>query len=160
MHRNAARSREVMIRYSSISEIESVLAHCSTIRELKNRLKSQYPNKPDKRYLDDPYEVVLTESYANRLLDEDESVESLINTTIELNGDWLSKITAIVKDSPIKSQLQFEVLVSYASYIDRWSEGAENSMDWSDFYHYLLIDENSDMEVLNKKIGGIWGSLF
>lgn len=105
-----------------------------------------------KSNLDDAYEVVLTESYASRLIDKDESIESLINTTIELNGDWLSKITAIVKDPPVNSQLQFEVLVSYDSYIDRWGDDANNSMSWTDFYHYLLIDENANIELLNEKV--------
>ena len=113
-----------------------------------------------KNNLDDPYEVVLTESYARRLVSKNESVETLIDTTIELNGDWLSKITAIVKDPPGNSQLQFEVLVSYASYIDQWGEGADNSMDWSDFYHYLLIDENVDIKALDDKVAAFGDRYF
>lgn len=110
--------------------------------------------------LDDPYEVILTESFAKRLVNKNESVEKLVNTTFELNGDWLSKVTAIVKDPPLNSQLQFEVLVSYASYIDQWGEGADNSMDWSDFYHYVLIDENADMEQLNEKMASFGDRYF
>lgn len=110
--------------------------------------------------LDDPYEVILTESYAMRLVRDNEPLESLIGTTIELNGDWLSKITAIVKDPPVKSQLQFEVLVSYASYIDQWGEEADNSMTWSDFYHYVLIDENADIDLLNEKIAAFGDRYF
>lgn len=113
-----------------------------------------------KSNLNDPYKVILTESYANRLLDENESVESLINTTIKLNGDWSSKITAIVKDPPVNSQLQFEVLVSYASYIDQWGEDADNSMDWTDFYHYVLIDENADIDALSKKVAAFGDRYF
>lgn len=110
--------------------------------------------------LDDPYEVVLTESYARRLLIDQESIESLINKTVELNGDWLSKITAIVKDPPINSQLQFDVLVSYKSYIEQWGEGADNSMEWTDFYHYVLIDENADIEALNEKVAAFGDRYF
>ncbi|MEM6737260.1 MAG: FtsX-like permease family protein [Bacteroidota bacterium] len=113
-----------------------------------------------KSNLDNPYEVVLTESYARRLVSKNESLESLINTTIELNGDWLSKITAITKDPPTNSQLQFEVLVSYATYVDQWGERADNSMDWSDFYHYVLIDENVNIQLLNEKVAAFGDRYF
>jgi len=105
-----------------------------------------------KANLDDPYEVVLTESYAKRLVRSGESIESLVDTSIELNGDWLSKVTAIVKDPPFNSQLQFDLLVSFASYIDRWGEETDNSMDYTDFYHYLLVDENADIDALYEKV--------
>lgn len=105
-----------------------------------------------KTNLDDPYEVVLTESYAKRLIDGNKSIESLVDSSFELNGDWLSKITAIVKDPPANSQLQFDVLVSFASYIDQWGEETDNSMDWTDFYHYVLVDEHVDIELLNQKM--------
>ncbi|NQZ78304.1 MAG: ABC transporter permease, partial [Ekhidna sp.] len=113
-----------------------------------------------KENLNDAYEVVLTESFAKRLVSKGETLESLINKTFKLNGDWLSKVTAIVKDPPTNSQLKFDLLVSFASYIDQWGEEADNSMTWSDYYHYLLVDEQADIEALNQKVAAFGGRYY
>ncbi len=105
-----------------------------------------------KANLDEAFEVILTESFARRLLTKNEPLETLVNASIEFDRNGPSKITAIVADPPRNSQLQFEVIQSYETYISYNGEAADNSMSWSDFYHYLLVDENANIEALNQKV--------
>ncbi len=110
--------------------------------------------------LDEAFEVILTESFARRLIGKEESLESLVNETIEFDRNGPSKITAIVADPPVNSQLQFDLLQSYATYISYNGEAADNSMQWSDFYHYILVDENADIDVLHGKVASFGDRYF
>lgn len=105
-----------------------------------------------KTNLDDAFEVVLTASFAKRLIGDKERIENLIGNTINCDRNGPSKITAIVADPPRNSQLQFEMIQSYETYIAIQGEAADNSMSWSDFYHYVLVDENADIAALSGKV--------
>ncbi len=62
------------------------------------------------------------------------------------------KIVGICEDIPPNSSLQFELLLSYASCIRYWGEGADNSWTWSDFYHYLELESGTGIKALEAKL--------
>ncbi|MEM9328178.1 MAG: ABC transporter permease [Bacteroidota bacterium] len=101
--------------------------------------------------LDDPFEVVLTESTARRLA-SDGDLSTLIGQAIDLYSTAPSKITGIVQDPPPNSHLQFDLLVSYKSFIAMAGDAADNSMNWSDFYHYVKLREGVSTEGLQDKL--------
>ena len=101
--------------------------------------------------LNAPYQAVLTESFARKLLDSHADPGELVGQNIELNGTP-AKVTGIVKDVPAQSHLQFDMLISYKTYIDMAGEGADNSWRWSDFYHYVKLEREASIENLEPKL--------
>ncbi|MEM0940050.1 MAG: FtsX-like permease family protein [Bacteroidota bacterium] len=103
-----------------------------------------------KSALDGPFQIALTESYAKKLT-KSKDVSLLIDETITLYG-VPCKITAIAKDAPNNSHLQFDLLVSYKTFIATAGEEADNSMSWSDFYHYVKLKNGVDKKVIHNKL--------
>lgn len=62
------------------------------------------------------------------------------------------RIVGVAENPPLNSHLHFDLLISYASAIRYWGEGADNSRTWSDFYHYLLLDEAADLREVEAKM--------
>ncbi len=102
--------------------------------------------------LDAPFEVVLTESFARKLIGSEESLRNLIGQTVHISAMDPMKVTGIVKDPPKNSHLQFELLVSYKTFVTLAGEGADNSWSWSDFYHYVKLKEGVDPGSLDPKL--------
>ncbi|MDW3193845.1 MAG: ABC transporter permease [Cytophagales bacterium] len=101
--------------------------------------------------LSEPYQAVFTESFAKRLLPKGESVSSMIGKSIDLYGNP-TKVTGIMKDPPKQSHLQFDLLISYQTFIASAGKGADNSWAWSDFYHYVRLTEGVTPASLDDKL--------
>ncbi len=103
--------------------------------------------------LDRPNELVLTQDFADRFFpDLQGAYEKLIGTSLVLDrySDPF-EIVAVCASLPANSSIRFEIMPSYASCIKYWGEGADNSWQWSDFYHYLLLQPGADMAALEAK---------
>ena len=100
--------------------------------------------------LDAPNKLVITESYAKRILPPNKPVTDLLGSTLIVDGDPC-QVTAIVEDVPPQSHLQFELLVSYKTFIE-WDAGSDNSWTWSDFYHYVKVKEGTDVAAMRPKL--------
>lgn len=61
------------------------------------------------------------------------------------------KIVGVCEDVPSNSFLQFDLLASYATCIRYWGEGAGNSWTWSDFYHFIELEEGASQVALEAK---------
>ena len=97
--------------------------------------------------------IVLSESYASRLLQKDQELNDLIGHEVIVNDwDFPCRITAIMKDMPDQSHIQTDVIISYKTFIRLAGEGADNSWQWSDFYHYVVLKEGTDLMAFNKKL--------
>lgn len=103
--------------------------------------------------LDESAQVVFTESYAKRFLKEDEQPDDLIGQFVVVNDwDFPSRITAIVQDPPLQSHLNFSMLISYKTYIRLAGDGADNSWEWSDFYHYVVLSPGTTQTEFETKL--------
>lgn len=98
-----------------------------------------------------PFQAVFTESFAKRLLPPDEPVSTLMGKTIDLYGNP-TKVTGIMVDVPDQSHLQFDLLISYKTFIAFSGEGADNSWTWSDFYHYVKLIDGITPASLDQKL--------
>lgn len=97
--------------------------------------------------------IVLSENYASRLLQSDEQLHDLIGREVIVNDwDFSCKITAIMKDMPTQSHLQTDVLISYKTFIRLAGDGADNSWQWSDYYHYIVLSEGTDIVGFSQKL--------
>lgn len=98
------------------------------------------------------YKTVLTKSFAEKLIDNDDEITSLIGEAIYLNQSGPFEITAIIEDPVANSHLTYNLLISYQTFVELAGEGADTSWDWSDFYHYLKLKEGADLAGLEAKV--------
>ncbi len=101
--------------------------------------------------LDEPFEVVLSESFARRISESDINIQEMVGKNIEIYNTP-TRITGIVADPPAQSHLQYDLLLSYNTLIDLFGDGADASWDLSDFYHYVKLKEQTSMEGLAPKL--------
>lgn len=107
----------------------------------------------EKTALGEPAQLIMTESFAKRFVPEGQDVAGLVGETIRVNDwDFPCTVTGILRDLPANSHLQFDVAISYRTFIKMAGEGADNSWRWSDFYHYIRLDEQSNPESFQARL--------
>jgi len=111
--------------------------------------------------LADPNTIVLTQSTAIKYFGD----EDPIGQQIEFDNLSPVTVTAVVKNPPGNSHMQFDMLLGYNTAFnagDRWQQFI---ISWDNFgaYTYILLDHNTALDRLNKKIPEFiekyWGSL-
>lgn len=95
--------------------------------------------------LDGPDKIVLTETLAHKFF----GGEDPIGKTVEFAEDMLLEVTAVIKDVPSNSHLQFDALISWDSFnrYDAW--GNLNA------YTYILLRPDATIEVVRKKMSDV-----
>ncbi|WP_421875520.1 ABC transporter permease [Marinoscillum sp.] len=97
--------------------------------------------------------VVLTRSYAERLLAQGQSLSDLLGQEVLINDwDFHCKVTGVVEDLPAQSHIQSDLFISYKTFIRLAGEGADNSWQWSDFYHYIVLKPGVDAKRFEQKL--------
>ena len=104
--------------------------------------------------LDETNELVLTRALADRYYPAAKgNYEAILGEELIIDRyPDPFKIVGVLEDVPANSSMQFEMLISYASAIRYWGEGADNSWTWSDYYHYLELEEGADAKALETKL--------
>ncbi len=90
-----------------------------------------------KAALSEPYSVVLTKDWAQKLFDQDDNYGELIGKTIAMPAYETSfKITGVLNAFPGKSHLEFDALGSLATQLALEKEPDANltSTEWRDYY--------------------------
>ena len=103
--------------------------------------------------LDEPNEVILTQTLADRYFPGSKrDYDAIVGKEIRIDRDEDAyRIVGVVEDCPRNSLLQFELLGSFGSVIRYLGERADNSWQWSDFYHYLQLAPGTDPADLESK---------
>lgn len=106
--------------------------------------------------LQEPNTVIISETLARKLFDvRDNDFTALIGKEITAGEDSLPyKVTAICKDVPGNSHLQFDMLLSYVtlySGASPWKD-ADYSFTDSDFWHYIQLKHGTDYKELEAKL--------
>ncbi len=96
--------------------------------------------------LEEPYSVILTKSMADKIFaNEFDSYDELINKSINLGRDNKAYyITAVLKDVPVNSHLQFNVLLPYSKLKQDWRDADRTWTGSSDFWHYVQLKPGAD----------------
>jgi putative ABC transport system permease protein len=98
--------------------------------------------------LNDPNGIVITESLAKTLFGK----EDPIGRSIKIDNEYTALVTAVAKDVPENSTLNFEFLAPF-EYQLRNSERVKTSQWGNNFLTYILeLKEGSSMEALSRKI--------
>jgi len=101
--------------------------------------------------LNDPNEMILTESFAKRIFGEIDP----IGETIETGNGLIFTITGIIKDVPQNIHLRFEAIASMITVKQFFGAERYESLDsgafWNiGFYSYIMLTENGNIQnVLN-----------
>lgn len=105
--------------------------------------------------LQGPRQIVLTEKVARHFFDvADGDYSQLIGQSIRLSRDEQPyQITGILADIPDNSLLKPDMLASYATLgLYMGEEAVGQSLQWSDFYHYLEVRPGTDIAALERKL--------
>lgn len=97
--------------------------------------------------LSQPNSVVITETIAKKYFGNSPA----LGREMVLNHSMVFKVTGVIKDVPVNSHLQFDILLSLSTmrsqlgdFLDSWT--------WSVFYTYVLLDKNADASALQAKL--------
>ena len=104
--------------------------------------------------LKEPNSVMLSERLARKLFDfRGNNFEALIGKTFVIYRDSLPyKVTAILKNVPENSHLQFNLVLSYQTLINtyHWKEADYDFTD-SDFWHYIELKPGTNYKLFETK---------
>ncbi|WP_153797359.1 ABC transporter permease [Foetidibacter luteolus] len=103
-----------------------------------------------------PNSVILTETLARKMFDiSNDNFNAVVGKAVVILRDSLPyKITAVCKDAPENSHLQFDMLVSYNTLYSgngQWKEADYDFTD-SDFWHYIQLKSGTDYKALEAKL--------
>ncbi|CAN5821872.1 ABC transporter permease [soil metagenome] len=91
--------------------------------------------------------AVITQSTAKKYFGN----ENPVGKNLKFGNDEYV-VTAVLKDVPANSHLQFHILLNYEKYIQDTEGNANTSWGWSDFYTYLLLKPGTDVKALQAKM--------
>jgi putative ABC transport system permease protein len=100
----------------------------------------------------EPHSIVITEKVAKKLFGKNNTLGNIV----QIKNRWGEKedfeITGVIKDVPANSHIQFDFLFSFNLLNEWYRPGwAERWSNFS-FYTYLLLQNNSTEEVIDKKV--------
>jgi putative ABC transport system permease protein len=109
--------------------------------------------------LQEPNSIIVSEKMAREQMGVKDP-QSLLGQTVIFDTDSLPyKITGICKDSPIKSQLHFDLLVSYVSL---YSKSGNNQLEQADydftrpsFWQYIQLKKGADPKTVERKFAAL-----
>jgi putative ABC transport system permease protein len=105
--------------------------------------------------LSEPNTIILSEKLASNMFDvRDNNFQKIIGKAIKLNNDAPYKITAVCKDVPENSHLNFNFLMSYVTLYSGqypWKQADYDFSD-SDFWHYIQLKHGTDYKTLQAKL--------
>ena len=98
--------------------------------------------------LNNPYEIVLTESTAQRFFDK----TSVVGETIKSSStpEELT-VVGVIEDSPYNTHLKFDALISFKTGFTAWNWKQDNWQSYND-YTYVLFEENSSFNDFQRKL--------
>lgn len=95
--------------------------------------------------LDAPQKIVLTRKAANKYFGKDDP----IGKTLRINGGTRDyQVTGVVEEAPLNSQIQYDVIISFASLnafkTEKWSE--------ANYITYLMLSDGNHLPALQSQI--------
>ncbi|HEX2535949.1 MAG TPA: ABC transporter permease [Chitinophagaceae bacterium] len=98
--------------------------------------------------LAEPNTAVITAATARKYFGGENPVGKIISRNRE--EDY--RVTAVVADMPPNTHLKFDVLLSFATYVQLTSSDALTTFNWDGFYTYLLLKPGANLGHVEKKI--------
>lgn len=99
--------------------------------------------------------IVITEDVARRLFHyQGDDFSQFIGELVRVDTDEsLSQITGIIKNSPANSSIQVDILFAYSTLV-RFYDEAAHGWNVSDFFHFVRLSPEADVNALQAKFEG------
>jgi putative ABC transport system permease protein len=100
----------------------------------------------------EPNTVLISETLAKRVFDVKEGdYKQVLGKTVLLNTDKKPyQVQGVFKDVPQNSHLQFEMLLSYPTFVS-WFKEANYDFKSSDYWHYIQLKPGTDYKAVNAR---------
>lgn len=113
-------------------------------------------NQGNASVLDEPMQLILTESAAMKLFNS----LDVIGKVVELKEGQLFQVGALMKDHPRNSHLSFEMLLSFPSLPERKISEEDKWTDFNREYVYVLLKKNTDRQTLQSYLERLTPSVY
>jgi|GEM_PF-311738 len=106
----------------------------------------------NKNALSETNTIVLTKSYAEKYFGD----EDPIGKDLLIGKNYMVKVTAVIDDMPVNSDFRYDFFMSMPTLLGN-SPHRDYSQRWNEhkFETFLILNENCDYEILNRKIRDI-----
>ncbi|AYB31621.1 ABC transporter permease [Chryseolinea soli] len=94
-----------------------------------------------------PRKIVLSEQAAKKYFGD----EDPLGKTMTYGGDENFEVTGIMANIPENSHIRFDLLLSYESLKEHYTDHYQTSWGWYDFYTYVLLKPGTDVKALQAK---------
>ena len=101
--------------------------------------------------LSEPYQAMISATAARKYFGPEEA----IGKTLQDDNGFRYEVKAVFEDIPENSHIRFDIAISYITYVQvmaQYGNDAENNWNWSDFYTYVLLEEDAAAERLRDKL--------
>lgn len=143
-------SRSIIRRNGEVTVVgESLFADASFFNMFSFKLLAGDPETALKEFRS----VVITEDVARRLFAyQGNDFGQFLGEMVQIGTDaTLSKITGIMEDAPANSSIQVEMLQAYVTLM-AFYEQADFSWNSSDFFHFIQLSPEADVDALQAKL--------
>jgi putative ABC transport system permease protein len=98
-----------------------------------------------------PRTVVLTETMVSKYFGKEDAMGKilLLKTKTEIIP---VTVTGVLKDIPLNSHLQFDILVSFKTFSGEIEREVEQNWGWNDFHSYILLSPQADYKRVEAKL--------
>ena len=108
-----------------------------------------------KTALSEPNKAVISASYAKKYFGKEEPLGKMLRLQDDDFNDELCEVTGVFEDIPENTHLKFDILFSYSTLYGRGDWAPERyGQTWrrKDMYTYVLLQQGTDAEALEKKL--------
>jgi putative ABC transport system permease protein len=98
--------------------------------------------------LAEPNAIVLTESFAKKLFKEENPLGRIVKNDRGMD----LKVTALLKDLPKNSHIQFESLISYQTLAPMFADRVKNDWSSQNWGTYVLLEEGTNAAQIGKQL--------
>ena len=110
----------------------------------------------DSTALKDPFSVVLSQSWADRLFNG----ENPVGKRIRQNDRNDFTVTGVFEDLPENSHMKFDLLYSFESYVNFTSEEVKTQLDWDGFLNYIRLKPGTNAALLEAKFPALLDRIY